>query len=39
MDIQPEKAQGTGTDQYQIQQAGPQGPITPTVTVKPNEDC
>jgi hypothetical protein len=40
MDIRPEAAQACGTNQYEIQQAGPQGPSTPLIVLCPNtEDC
>jgi len=40
MDIRPEPMQSTGTDKYQIQQAGPQVPVTPVLDLCINtEDC
>ena len=35
MDLRREQPQSTGTDQYQIQQAGPQVPVTPVIEISP----
>jgi len=40
MDIRPEAAQACGTDQFVIQQGGPQRDVTPVVVLCANtEDC